>query len=247
MFAFLRFVTTARTPRSQWKKKDTEEEIRLLVSQTGIQTSIPAHFGHLAKAQAQLASAGAPARDALGTVVKMGNVVTHLTRNQPGTFSDYEWAEAGLLARFWLCLSLLNTVGYCGAPLDRMDADAAGTVAADYGLLTEAGAFVKAYGKSHGAAGKVLNRFRAAAGSARGRGARPPGFPWALYPPGLVGQPESRPHLTWLREFACTCTCANVRSAFSAGSGAVVVRMPRGIQDRIIALGKLRSLILCGP
>ncbi len=75
---------------------------------------MPAHFGHLAKAHAQPASTGAPARDALGTVVKMRNIVTHPTRNQPGTFSVYEWAEAGLLARFWLCLSLLNTVGYCG-------------------------------------------------------------------------------------------------------------------------------------
>ena len=44
----------------------------------------------------------------------MRNVVTHPTRDQPGTFSVYEWAEAGMLARYWLCLSLLNTVGYCG-------------------------------------------------------------------------------------------------------------------------------------
>jgi hypothetical protein len=71
LLAFLRFVTHG--------------PVWLLVSQAGIQTSIPAHFGHLAKAQAQLASTGAPARDALGTVVKMRNVVTRPTRDQPGT------------------------------------------------------------------------------------------------------------------------------------------------------------------
>jgi hypothetical protein len=114
LLAFLRCVTYGPFSRSQWRQKDTEEEIRLLVSQIGIQTSVPAHFSHLASAQARLVSTGAPARDALGTIVKMRNVVTHPTRDQPGTFSVYEWAEAGLLARYWLCLSLLNTVGYCG-------------------------------------------------------------------------------------------------------------------------------------
>jgi hypothetical protein len=56
----------------------------------------------------------APPRDALGVVIKMRNVVTHPTREQPGDFSVYEWAQAGMLARYWLCLSLLNTVGYQG-------------------------------------------------------------------------------------------------------------------------------------
>ena len=50
----------------------------------------------------------------------MRNVVTHPTRDQPGTFSVYEWAEAGILARYWLCLALLNTVGYKGQIADVM-------------------------------------------------------------------------------------------------------------------------------
>lgn len=75
----------------------------------------------------------------------MRNVVTHLTRNQPGTFSVYEWAEAGLLARFWLCLSLLNTVGYCGQIAEIMQSQPHWTGWMrqvpwhDYVLLTEAG------------------------------------------------------------------------------------------------------------
>jgi hypothetical protein len=98
LLAFLRCVTHGPFSRSQWEQKNTEEEIRTLVSQIGIQTAVPAHFSHLASAQARLASVGAPARDALGTVVKMRNVATHPTRDQPGTFSVYEWAEAGSLA-----------------------------------------------------------------------------------------------------------------------------------------------------
>jgi len=53
-----------------------------------------------------------PLRDALGVIIKMRTWVTHPNRDQPGAFSVYEWAEAGMLARYWLCLSLLNTVGY---------------------------------------------------------------------------------------------------------------------------------------
>ena len=115
LLAFLRFVTQRRTySRTQWKQKDTEEELRLLVEEIGIETPVPAHFSYLASARDRLASSGAPARDALGVIMKMRNVVTHPTRDQPGIFSPYEWAEAGMLARYWLCLSLLNTVGYRG-------------------------------------------------------------------------------------------------------------------------------------
>ncbi len=121
LLAFLRCVTHGPYSRSQWEQKNTEDEIRTLISQIGIQTAVPAHFSHLANAQARLASTGAPARDALGTVVKMRNVATHPTRDQPGTFSVYEWAEAGSLARYWLCLSLLNTVGYSGEIAEIME------------------------------------------------------------------------------------------------------------------------------
>lgn len=115
LLAFLRFVTQRGAySRSQWKDMDTEKQIRLLVEDIGVETSIPAHFGALASARDHLASSGAPARDALGVVVKMRNVVTHPTRDQPGIFTPYQWWEAGMLARYWLCLSLLNTVAYQG-------------------------------------------------------------------------------------------------------------------------------------
>jgi len=121
LLAFLRFVTQRGTySRSQWKQMDTEEQIRLLVEEIGIETPVPAQFSHLASAQARLASTGAPARDALGVIVKMRNIVTHPTRDQPGIFSPYEWWEAGMLARYWLCLSLLNMVGYQGQIADIM-------------------------------------------------------------------------------------------------------------------------------
>lgn len=60
------------------------------------------------------ASSSPPLRDALGILVKMRNAATHPTRGQRGDFSIYEWAEAGMLARYWLCLALLNMVGYQG-------------------------------------------------------------------------------------------------------------------------------------
>lgn len=114
LLAYLRFVTQRGAySRTQWKEKDTEEELRLLIEEIGIDTSVPAHFSHLTDARDRLASNGPP-RDALGVIIKMRNVVTHPTRDQPGAFSVYQWAEAGMLARYWLCLSLLNTVGYQG-------------------------------------------------------------------------------------------------------------------------------------
>jgi hypothetical protein len=99
LLAFLRCVTHGPFSRSQWEQKNTEEEIRTLVSQIGIQTAVPAHFSHLASAQARLASVGAPARDALGTVVKMRNVATHPTRGPHGYFSCRRGAGRGDSAR----------------------------------------------------------------------------------------------------------------------------------------------------
>jgi hypothetical protein len=115
LLAFFRFVTQRGSySRSRWNQMDTEEEIRLLVEDTRIETAMPAHLGHLAAVRDRLASGGAPPRDGLGVIVKMRNVATHPTRDQPGIFSPYEWWEAGMLARYWLCLSILNTVGYHG-------------------------------------------------------------------------------------------------------------------------------------
>lgn len=36
--------------------------------------------------------------------------------------SDYEWAEAGMLARYWLCLALLHAAGYQGQAAAIMQA-----------------------------------------------------------------------------------------------------------------------------
>ncbi|HEX4864262.1 MAG TPA: hypothetical protein VFV02_09330 [Acidimicrobiales bacterium] len=116
LLSYFRFVTDRGTyTRSRWEreKRETEPQLRLLTEDVKVDTSIPAHFKHLADARDRFARTG-PLRDALGVIIKMRNVVTHPTRDQPGTFSVYEWAEAGMLARYWLCLSLLNTVGYQG-------------------------------------------------------------------------------------------------------------------------------------
>jgi hypothetical protein len=116
LLAYFRFVTDRGTySRTRWEteKRDTEPQLRLLTEDIGIDTSVPTHFSHLTGVRDRFARTG-PLRDALGVIIKMRNVVTHPTRDQPGTFSPYEWVEAGMLARYWLCLALLNTVGYKG-------------------------------------------------------------------------------------------------------------------------------------
>lgn len=116
LLSYFRFVTDRGTySQTRWEKEKqkTEAQLRLLTDDIGIDTSIPAHFKHLTDVRDRFARTG-PSRDALGVIIKMRNVVTHPTRDQPGIFSVYEWAEAGMLARYWLCLSLLNTVGYKG-------------------------------------------------------------------------------------------------------------------------------------
>ena len=53
--------------------------------------------------------------------MKMRNIVTHPTRDKPADFSVYEWAEAGMHARYWLCLAILHTVGYQGQIADVLE------------------------------------------------------------------------------------------------------------------------------
>lgn len=115
LLSYFRFVTQrgaySRTRWEDQRSMSTERQLRLLIDDLGISTSVPAHFTHLGNVQHRLAQ---PLRDALGIIVKMRNVATHPTQGQRGEFSIYEWAEAGMLARYWLCLALLNTVGYQG-------------------------------------------------------------------------------------------------------------------------------------
>ena len=111
LLAYYRFVTSGTYSRSQWKDLTTEEQLRMLLTDINADLAVSPHFRHLDAVQARLAS-NAPPRDALGVVIKMRNVVTHPARDTPRTFSPYEWAEAGMHTRYWLCLALLHLVGY---------------------------------------------------------------------------------------------------------------------------------------
>jgi hypothetical protein len=120
LLAYYRFVTDRQIySNKKWGEKSTEQQLRLLLEGMNLDLSVPAHMSHLVGARSRLGSTGI-ARDALGVLVKMRNVVTHPTRQKPAEFSIYEWAEAGMLARYWLCLALFNLVGYDGKILDAM-------------------------------------------------------------------------------------------------------------------------------
>ncbi|WP_369196450.1 hypothetical protein [Streptomyces djakartensis] len=118
LLTYYTFVTTGPHTPKQWEKlvpknRGTEWEVRQLLDKMQISISIPTHFQHLAAVAQQMAKNGA-SRDALGVVIKMRNVATHPTKQQSGDYTVYAWAEAGMLARYWLCLALLYTVGYQG-------------------------------------------------------------------------------------------------------------------------------------
>lgn len=114
LLSYYRFVAQKGAySQGKWNKMDTERQIRLLLDDIGLDLAVPTHFEHL-EAVRQRTSNADVIRDALGAVMKMRNVVTHPTRDLPDNFSIYEWAEAGMQARYWFCLALLNTVGYKG-------------------------------------------------------------------------------------------------------------------------------------
>jgi hypothetical protein len=120
MLAYYRFVTDlGRYSNSKWGDLDTEAQLRLLLTDIGADLAVHPHFAHLTAVRDRWATTAA-ARDALGVVVKMRNVVTHPTRHKPARFSVYEWAEAGMHARYWLCLALLHLVGYEGQIADSL-------------------------------------------------------------------------------------------------------------------------------
>lgn len=118
LLSYYRFVTAGPHTPNQWRtltpsQGATEWELRELLTAIGITTPVPAHFAHLQAVQQRLASKGADF-DGLGTVVKMRNVATHPTKDQPAAYSTQEWAEAGLLACYWFGLALLDLIGYGG-------------------------------------------------------------------------------------------------------------------------------------
>ncbi|MFK4152900.1 hypothetical protein ACI2LV_13080 [Streptomyces fungicidicus] len=113
-----RFVTVGPHTHRQWKALQpkqgaTEWELRQLLTAIGVTTPVPAHFAHLQAVQGRLAANGVQF-DGLGTVVKMRNVATHPTKDQPAAYSTQEWAEAGFLASYWFGLSLLDLIQYTG-------------------------------------------------------------------------------------------------------------------------------------
>lgn len=122
LLAYYRFVEQRSVySRAKWNDKSTGEQVRLLLDELQVDLSVRPHFEHLIAVRDRLvlaaAQPGKPVRqppDALSVVVKMRNVVTHPTRDRPNTFDVYEWAEAGMHVRYWLCLALLNTIGYSG-------------------------------------------------------------------------------------------------------------------------------------
>lgn len=114
LLSYYRFVSQQGAySQNAWKDMKTKEQLRMLLADLKVDTAVPAHFQYLIHLRDRLAVNADPL-DALGIVIKMRNVVTHPTRSRPADYDVYEWAETGTLARYWLCLALLNTVGYQG-------------------------------------------------------------------------------------------------------------------------------------
>jgi hypothetical protein len=104
-------VTQQGLSKRKWDDLRTEAQLRLLLTDVQADLAVHPHFAHLTAVRDRLSLKGAH-RDALGVVMKMRNIVTHPTRDKPANFSVYEWAEAGMHARYWLCLAILHSVGY---------------------------------------------------------------------------------------------------------------------------------------
>ncbi len=124
LLSYYRFVSQRQTlSRNGWEALAAEGQVRLLLDDMQVDCgTIAPQFSHLKDARDRLARHG-KTRDALGVVIKMRNVVTHPARDLPADFEVYEWAEAGMHARYWLALALLNTVGYRGDVAAVLEAD----------------------------------------------------------------------------------------------------------------------------
>lgn len=117
LLAYYRFVEDRETLTSKEfdaLKGKTEEQIRRLLDDCQIDTTIPPHFTQLSSFAAALPSGFTGRRDGLGVVVYLRNRITHPTKQKPGKWGIYGWAEASMLARHYLALTILNTVGYQG-------------------------------------------------------------------------------------------------------------------------------------
>ncbi|MBW4720819.1 hypothetical protein [Saccharothrix obliqua] len=101
--------------RSRWSKLHTEEEIRLLLEDCGIDLGIPSHMAHLKDVATALGPTddGRP-RDALRCLVDMRNLVVHPTRDKPIKWRFEQWVEASILACHYLELAILRVIGFEG-------------------------------------------------------------------------------------------------------------------------------------
>jgi hypothetical protein len=85
LLAYLRFVTERSTfSRRQWEDLNTEKQLRLLLEDARIDTSVPSHFRNLTGVQQRLASS-APLRDALASSSRCGTWL----RTPPGTSREH--------------------------------------------------------------------------------------------------------------------------------------------------------------
>ncbi|GGQ35878.1 hypothetical protein GCM10010250_01130 [Streptomyces althioticus] len=119
LLTYYAFVTIGPYTPGRWKNaipktKGTEWEVRQLLDEMGITLAVPRHFKQLSAVRRRLARNDKSGVDVLGAVIKMRNVATHPTKQQYDDYTVYQWAEAGMLANYWLCLALLYTVGYRG-------------------------------------------------------------------------------------------------------------------------------------
>ncbi|MCA0146664.1 hypothetical protein [Blastococcus sp. LR1] len=118
LLAYNRFVEERGThTQRQWENlKPTEAQIRLLLDDCRMRTSVPASYPHLAEVsrRAQMSEGTRTARDALGCVMLLRNKIIHPTSTKPGAWTAYQWAEGKDYAAHCLLLAILNTVGYRG-------------------------------------------------------------------------------------------------------------------------------------
>lgn len=122
LLAYHRFVEerNSHSPR-QWDNLNTESQIRLLLDDCQIGTTIPVHFAELTAIATKLPKDQGKPRDALGAVIYLRNKIIHPTKRKPGTWTIYGWAEASIIARHFLVLAILNTVGYQGVEHSSLD------------------------------------------------------------------------------------------------------------------------------
>ncbi|MEU2834587.1 hypothetical protein ABZ667_39100 [Streptomyces lavendulae] len=110
LLSFFRFVTEGPLSKTAWEAQNphTEDEVRQLLTTMNVSTPVPAHFTNLAAVQARLPTQ----RDALGTIICMRNHIIHPVKGRPGKYTRKEWAEASILANYWLGLALLHLIDY---------------------------------------------------------------------------------------------------------------------------------------